>query len=191
MKIRIRSISWAKTNQLNNVHFVGEVSQKKLPPYFTSADIFAGPSIYGESFGIVLVEAMACGLPIVAFANQGYKGLLEGTKAEDFLVTPRDYKTFAKKLEILIKDKDLRQEMKKWGEKTAKKYYWEKITKDVLDFYQLCQKKKLKKKRQLIALPEINKIFTDIDNILERDILNKKDILRWNQDILNWLKKNR
>jgi glycosyltransferase involved in cell wall biosynthesis len=91
------------------------------------------------------VEAMATGRPVVAFANAGYKTVLGHGRGKKFLAKPRDYRTLAKKLEILIKNKKLRKEMGKWGIKESKKYSWPKIADRVLAFYELCRKQKQKK----------------------------------------------
>ncbi|MBM3257623.1 MAG: glycosyltransferase family 4 protein [Candidatus Nealsonbacteria bacterium] len=134
---------WAKMNRLKNVAFEKMAQEKEVPYYYKTADIFCSPAIYGESFGIVLVEAMASGLPVVAFANQGYKGVLEKGKGERFLAEPKNYKELAEKLEMLIKDEILRKEMGEWGIEEAKKYAWPKMADQVLDFYRLCRKRKL------------------------------------------------
>lgn len=137
--------NWVKKNKLNNVVFEGAAKEGTVPPYYRSADIYCSPAIYGESFGIVLIEAMASGTPVVAFANEGYKTVLEKGKGKRFLVRPKDYKTLAKKLEMLIKSPALIKEMSEWGIKEAEKYSWPKIADQVLAFYELCRKKKLKK----------------------------------------------
>jgi len=137
--------SWVKKNNLKNVVFIGEIPEKDASSYYQTADIFCAPSIFGESFGLVLVEAMACGKPVVAFANEGYRQVLKG-KVAKFLVKPRDYKTLAKKLEILIKNEKLRKEMGRWGIRESQKYSWPKIASQVLDFYNFCQKEKQRRK---------------------------------------------
>ena len=141
--------NWAKKNRLKNVVFEKRAEEKDTPSYYRSADIFVSPAIFGESFGIVLIEAMACGLPVVAFANEGYREVLKTGKGKRFLVKPKDYATLAKKLEILVKNKPLREEMGKWGIIEAQKYSWPKITDQVLDFYELCKRKKKKEKFSL------------------------------------------
>ena len=140
--------NWVKKNKLNNVVFEGAAKEGTVPPYYRSADIYCSPAIYGESFGIVLIEAMASGTPVVAFANEGYKTVLEKGKGKRFLVRPKDYKTLAKKLEMLIKSLQLRKEMSEWGIQEAKKYSWPKIADQVLAFYELCRKKKIDKLRK-------------------------------------------
>lgn len=148
-KLKKECEEYAKKNKLKEVHFEGERTGKDVPPYFTSSDIFVSPAIFGESFGIVLLEAMASGLPIVAFANQGYKEFLQGKKGERFLVKPKSYKGLADKIESLIKSKKLRGEMGRWGIKEAQNYSWDKIADRVLNFYQLCTEIK---KRDLKSL---------------------------------------
>ena len=131
---------WAVKNKLDNVVFEKPINQKEVPSYYKTADIYCSPAIYGESFGIVLIEAMAVGKPVVAFANKGYGGVLENTKGGRFLVKPRNYKVLAEKLEILINNPKLRKEMGEWGVKESQKYSWPKIVDQVLAFYEKCRK---------------------------------------------------
>jgi phosphatidylinositol alpha-mannosyltransferase len=133
--------NFVKENNLKDVLFLGTVKDE-LPSLYSSCDIFCAPSIYGESFGIVILEALASGLPVVGFANRGYKELLRGSIAEKFLAKPRDYRSLAKKFEILIENPKIREELRKFGPRHAQKYSWEKIAKKILNFYRICQKKK-------------------------------------------------
>jgi len=133
---------WTRKHRLGEVYFEGQVAQEQIPAYFNTADIFVSPAIFGESFGLVLLEAMACGVPIVAFANQGYKEFLKGKERGAFLAPPKNHKVLAKKIEILIQDESLRKKMGKWGITEAQKYSWSKIADQVLAFYKLCQKTK-------------------------------------------------
>jgi len=159
--------AFVKNRNLKEIYFEGEKIGKELVSYLTSSDIFCAPSIYGESFGIVLLEGMACELPIVAFANRGYKALLKGKRNEKFLARPKNYKDLAKKLEILIKNKNLRKEMGKWGRKEARKYSWSRVADQVLDFYKVCQKQKEKRQKKSFSVEEM---FEKVAN---------KDILDW------------
>ena len=160
---------YIRKNNLKKVYFEGEKTGKELPPYYKICDIFCSPAIFGESFGIVLLEAMACGKPIVAFANQGYKEFLDDKKGKKFLVPSKDYKALAKKIEILIKNPQLRKEMGEWGIKEAKKYSWPKISEQVLDFYKFCQKNKEKRQTESFS---IEKILAKTKKVLNKDILD-------------------
>jgi len=132
---------FVRENNLKDVIFLGNV-EKELPSLYATCDIFCAPSIFGESFGLVILEAMASGKPVVGFANEGYKELMKGKKGEKFLAKPKDFRELAKKIEILIKNEKMRKEMGEWGLKEAKNYSWERITKRVLDFYQFCKREK-------------------------------------------------
>jgi phosphatidylinositol alpha-mannosyltransferase len=164
---------FVRKHNLKEVHFEGEKTGRELISYYKTADIFCAPSIYGESFGIVLLEAMACGLPVVAFSNEGYKEFFREKKGEKFLANPKDFKGLAKKLEILIENENLRREMGKWGIKEAKKYSWDKIAGKILNFYQFCQKEKAKKEKEIFP-PE--KLFEKLD---KENIKDLNDILKW------------
>lgn len=121
--------------KINDVFFEGEVfDEKVISDYYRTADICCFPSIFGESFGMVLIEAMACGKPIVAFANKGYLQVIKG-KGERFLAKPRDTKGLVEKLEILIKNEKMREEMGKWGRKEAENYSWKMVAQKTLNFY--------------------------------------------------------
>jgi phosphatidylinositol alpha-mannosyltransferase len=133
--------NFVRENNLKDVIFLGKV-EKELPSLYTTCDIFCAPSIFGESFGLVILEAMASGKPVVGFANQGYKELMKGKKGEKFLAKPKDFRDLAQKIEVLIKNEKLRNDLGKWGEKEAQKYSWEKIAEKILDFYQFCKKEK-------------------------------------------------
>ncbi len=90
-------------------------------PWFAAADIFCAPSPYGESFGIVLAEAMSAGKPVVAAANPGYRTVLTD-EAASFLVPPGDAAALAAALERLAKDRSLRERLGAWGRATAPAY---------------------------------------------------------------------
>ena len=133
--------SYVKDNNLKNVVFEGQVT-KNTASYYKTADIYVSPAIFGESFGIVLLEAMACGTPLVAFDNQGYKDLLKGTYSEKFLAKNKDYNDLANKIESLIKNPALREEASREGLGDVQKYSWKTIASEVLSFYKECKKKK-------------------------------------------------
>ena len=133
LKKKVRAFVRKQTK--SDIILVGQVSDKDLPSYFTSADIFCSPALLGESFGIVLLEAMASGLPIVAFANAGYKEILKPKPFNDFLVEPGDIQRLSERLDRLIKDEDLREKMGRRGQDEVQNYSWRQVGTEWLNFY--------------------------------------------------------
>jgi len=121
-------------NKLSDVIFVSSVSSSELPSYYSSADIFCSPAIGGESFGIVLLEAMASGKPVVASNIEGYNDVLNHGE-EGLLVSPKDEEALAQALLSLTKDKSLRQQMGAKGRIKAKEYSWKYIAQKIIDYY--------------------------------------------------------
>ena len=149
-------------NNLKNVVFEGQIADKGiLASYYKTADIYVSPAIFGESFGLVLLESMACGTPLVAFANQGYEQLLRDKASGKFLVQPKDYKGLAEKIGILIQDPELRKQLAEQGLKEVTQYSWTKVTDQVMDFYKTAAE--YKKQRDAKHL-YINKILKRINN---------------------------
>ncbi len=143
-----RCLDYAKKNNLPRVIFRGRVSEKKTPQYYRACDVYCSPAISGESFGIVLIEAMASGKPVVAFANEGYLQVLGHGPGRELLVKPRKWRDLAQKLDILIRDRQKRERLGAWGLKEAQNYGWPKIADRVLKFYELCAKTKLAGKKE-------------------------------------------
>jgi phosphatidylinositol alpha-mannosyltransferase len=118
----------------DNVVFAGFVPSDELPSYYRTADIFCAPATGGESFGIVLLEAMACGKPVVATSIQGYASVLNN-REEGLLVPPQDKDSLAKALLTLLHDKSLRLQMGSKGIVKAEKYSWPNVARQVMDYY--------------------------------------------------------
>ena len=125
---------FVEQNHLADVEFVGYISEEDKPRYFKTADIYCAPSTGHESQGIVLLEAMASGTPIVASNLEGYAGVVTHGQ-EGLLVPPKDSAELAKALVFLLKDKSLRQQMGAKGRLNAENYSWERIAKRVCDYY--------------------------------------------------------
>ena len=85
---------YVATRGLQGVEFLGRVSDAEKAQLFRTADVFASPATGGESFGIVLLEAMAAGAPIVASDIHGYKGVVRRDR-EGLLVPPHDPRDLA------------------------------------------------------------------------------------------------
>ena len=87
--------------------FTGKVSPETIQNYYQMADIFTLPS-YTEGLPLVVIEAMACGLPVIVSTAGGIPELVKDSK-NGFLVSPKDKLILTKKLEILVDKKELRE----------------------------------------------------------------------------------
>jgi phosphatidylinositol alpha-mannosyltransferase len=120
---------------LKDVVFAGYATFADLPRYYQTADVVCFPATGRESFGIVLLEAMSVGKPIIATAIDGFANVLtHGT--EGLSVPPRDVESLTESLLTLIKDKSLCQQMGANGQQKALVYDWSHISQRILDFYQ-------------------------------------------------------
>jgi phosphatidylinositol alpha-mannosyltransferase len=132
---------WVRDVNLEDVVFTGHVPYTDLPRYYHTADIFSIPAVGQESFGIVLLEAMAAGKPIVATNIEGYASVVN-SGTEGILVKPKDENALASALVSLANDKDLREQMGAKGRAKAEALSWPMIAQRTLDFYQECMKEK-------------------------------------------------
>ncbi|HET8572069.1 MAG TPA: glycosyltransferase family 4 protein [Candidatus Limnocylindria bacterium] len=119
---------------IRDVEFLGRVSDDEKARYFASADIFCAPATGQESFGIVLLEAMAAGVPIVASDIHGYKQVVQ-RGVQGLLVEPRNARALAAALYTLATDADLRHRMGDAGRERAPEYSWDRVTERVIEFY--------------------------------------------------------
>jgi phosphatidylinositol alpha-mannosyltransferase len=126
---------------LKNVRFLGYVNEEYKKQLFRESDVFCSPALHGESFGIVLLEAMASGCAVVAGNNSGYESVMRGTGAIS-LVNPKDRIEFARRLHLMAKDKPLRKTWQKWGEHEVKQYSYERVAGQYLKLFRAALKKK-------------------------------------------------
>jgi phosphatidylinositol alpha-mannosyltransferase len=126
---------WVRSHGWSEVHFIGHVSPEDLVRYYQTSDVFCAPSTGQESFGIVLLEAMASGRPIVASRIPGYAEVLQDG-SEGILVEPRSSSALAAGLVRLLGDAELRREMGSRGRAKAAAYDWSHVAVRVLDFYE-------------------------------------------------------
>ncbi len=118
-----------------DVHFAGFVPEADKPGYFTAADIYCAPNTGKESFGVILLEAMASGTPVVATAIDGFRQVVtEGTQG--LLVPPGDGGAMATALGFLLDHPATRVEMGQSGRKSAEGYAWPLVADRVIGVYQ-------------------------------------------------------
>jgi len=123
-----------------DVIFTGRVSSQELPNYYATAQVYCTPATSRESFGIVNLEAMAAGAPVVASDISGYRCLLGKTKAA-ILIRPNDVRALADALIKVISDPVLAKTMSEAGRCEAKKYCWETVAGQVELVYKLAFEK--------------------------------------------------
>jgi len=122
---------------LRDVEFAGRVSYDELPRYYATADIFCSPATGGESFGIVLLEAMSAGKPVVASDIEGFRGIM--TDGEQGLLVPKkDTGALANALGRLARDPELRSKLGGQGSRSAEDYRWEVVAGQVEEYYNRC-----------------------------------------------------
>jgi phosphatidyl-myo-inositol alpha-mannosyltransferase len=122
------------TRKLGGVEFLGRVSDDERDALFKTADVYCSPATGRESFGIVLLEAMAAGTAIVASDIHGYKGVVRRGR-EGLLVPPGKPKDLAAALAQLLSDDELREAMARSGLERAQEFSWERVTAKVEDYY--------------------------------------------------------
>jgi phosphatidylinositol alpha-mannosyltransferase len=122
------------TRKLAGVEFLGRVSDEERDALFKTADVYCSPATGRESFGIVLLEAMAAGTAIVCSDIHGYKGVVRRDR-EGLLVPPRSPKALAAALASILADDGRREAMAASGIERAEEFSWERVTGRVEDYY--------------------------------------------------------
>lgn len=125
---------YISSRRLGGVEMLGRISDHDKARAFATADIYASPATGQESFGIVLLEAMASGVPIVCSDIHGYKGVVRRNE-QAVLVPPRDVEALAAALGTLLRDRLLRERMGQSGQQRAAQFGWENITNKVEEYY--------------------------------------------------------
>jgi phosphatidylinositol alpha-mannosyltransferase len=129
LKILVKSLNLGKP-----VEFLGFIDEEDKPALLASADIACFPSLGGESFGIVLIEAMAAGSGVVIGGNNlGYSTVL--APQPKVLVNPKDHETFAKTLEEFLDNKNLFSKVHNWQLSEVKRYDVANVGSELLKLY--------------------------------------------------------
>lgn len=119
---------------LSSVEVRGVVSEEGLIRAMHSASVLCAPSVGAESFGMVLIEAMAAGLPVLASDIPGYDVVVTPGK-DGVLVPPGDPGALASGLENLLRNHSLRESLSRAGISTARRYDWSRIAAAMEEVY--------------------------------------------------------
>jgi phosphatidylinositol alpha-mannosyltransferase len=124
----------AKNKLEELVSMEGFISEDDKPGYYASADISVFPSTGGESFGIVLLEAMASGkAAVIAANNPGYASVLEPNP--DLLFPVNNPQALADKIEAMLIDQSQREQAAEWGATYTRQFDVGVVGKKLLDIY--------------------------------------------------------
>jgi phosphatidylinositol alpha-mannosyltransferase len=127
---------------LDDVVFVGPVSDDELPGYYQNADIFLAPNTGKESFGFIIIEAMSASTPIVASNIPGFASVMTDGR-EGLMVLPKDEAALAEAIRKLVKNPGLRTQYGMEGRSTVSQYRWNTVADRVLDYYEEVHEKQL------------------------------------------------
>jgi len=128
-----RDLVWLqeKAKEKSSIILTGFVPDEDLVIIYSLASVYCQPSFY-EGFGLPVLEAMACGTPVVTSKKSS---LPEIAGKAAVMVDPNDINDIANGLTVAIEDEDLREDLIQRGLKQAKKFSWEKTAKETIDVY--------------------------------------------------------
>jgi len=126
---------WVQRNEIPDVAMVGFVDASVKPRYYATADVFCAPNTGDESFGMVLLEAMAAGKPIVASDIAGFRQVIH-SGGEGLLVPRKSQHQLVAAIKLLLDDPDLRARLARTGLQTVQQYDWDRVINRVLEIYQ-------------------------------------------------------
>jgi D-inositol-3-phosphate glycosyltransferase len=116
------------------VAFLGSRAQDTLAHYYSAAEVCVVPSHY-ESFGLVALEAMACGTPVIASRVGGLQQTVEDG-VTGFLVPAGDEEALAQNLQLILSDGTLRKRLAANARQKAQQYTWQKVADRIIELYE-------------------------------------------------------
>lgn len=119
---------------LKNITFLGFISEELKIKLLAEASLFCSPAIFGESFGIVLLEAMSTGAVTVAGNNSGYADLMKGVGAMS-IVNPDDTSEFARRLKLLYEEESLQKLWRSWAKDYVQQFDYSHVVDQYEQFY--------------------------------------------------------
>lgn len=159
---------YAASRGWNEVVFTGYVSDDELVRYYHSCQVFCAPSTGQESFGIVLLEAMAAGRPIVASRIPGYEEVV-CHDVEGLLVEPKSEGELATALARLLADSAARRRMGRAGQHKAMRYRWENVAESVLAYYEeVLERRQLEPEADRARFARVRRAASDVAHLLVR-----------------------
>jgi len=126
----------------DKIFFEGFIPPQKLPSYYRTCDLYVSPALGGETFGIVLLEAMASGAPCIASNIEGYNEVIKNFE-NGILFEKGNYKELSEKILMIYKNKELREKIKENGLKFSKNFDWDKIAEKIENVYLELKSKEL------------------------------------------------
>ena len=120
---------------LTDVSFLGEVSEPHKWELLRDASALIAPSLGGESFGIVLLEAMAAGAIPIAADNPGYAHVL-GERAAELLFPAGSAARLAERIREITRDRERRDSLRAWGERFHRQFLWDRVAERVEKVYE-------------------------------------------------------
>ncbi len=127
--------SWVQRNEIPDVVMAGYVDAAEKARYYATAHVFCAPNTGDESFGLILLEAMAAGKPIVASDIAGFRQVVHSGR-EGLLVPRKSQDQLAAAIRVLLDDEELRAKMGRAGWQTVQQYDWERVVNRVIEIYQ-------------------------------------------------------
>jgi glycosyltransferase involved in cell wall biosynthesis len=118
-------------NDKNDVVFIGAVEDKELPLFYNLAEVFLNPSSY-EGFGLTCLEAMACGVPVIATNVSSFPEVVGDA---GILVTPRSVEELSQAVYSVLHDNSLKDELIRKGLERVKRYSWAQTAEKTIGVY--------------------------------------------------------
>jgi phosphatidyl-myo-inositol alpha-mannosyltransferase len=126
---------YAEDLNVHGAHFAGYVPDELLPAYYQHAAAFCAPNTGNESFGMVLIEAMAAGAPVVASDIDGFREVVSNEE-HGLLVPPLDAAALAEGLCTVLRDSSLTQSLRLRGYQRACHFSWDSVVERVVEYYE-------------------------------------------------------
>jgi phosphatidylinositol alpha-mannosyltransferase len=136
------------TRRLSGVELLGRISEEDKIRYFATADVYVSPATGQESMGVVLLEALASGTPVVCSDIHGYRSVIRRGE-QGLLVPPRDVTALADAIGQLLGDPEMRARMSQSARHRAVQFGWDNIAAKVEDYYLFVTRRAAAQGRQL------------------------------------------